>query len=83
MLYIPKGFGHGFQTLVDDTEIAYQMSEFYVPELAAGVRYDDPTIAVQWPLPVGAISERDRRQPLLDLAALAPLAVYLSGAKTT
>jgi dTDP-4-dehydrorhamnose 3,5-epimerase len=83
MLYIPKGFGHGFQTLMDDTEIAYQMSEFYVPESASGVRYDDPTIAVQWPLPVSAISERDRQQPLLDIAALAPLAIYLTGVKTT
>jgi dTDP-4-dehydrorhamnose 3,5-epimerase len=73
MLYVPKGFGHGFQTLVDDTEIAYQMSEFYVPGLAGGVRYDDPGIGILWPLPVSVISDRDRQQPLLDPAALAPL----------
>lgn len=78
MLYIPKGFGHGFQTLMDDTEVVYQMSEFYAPGLAGGVRYDDPAIGVRWPLPVSAISEADCRRPLLDAATLAPLAAYLA-----
>ena len=78
MLYIPKGFGHGFQTLVDDTEIAYQMSEFYVPGLAAGVRYDDPALGILWPLPISVISDRDGQQPHLDQAALAPLDGYLN-----
>lgn len=81
LLYIPKGCGHGFQTLVDDTEVAYQMSEFYAPALAGGVRYDDPAIGIAWPLPVTAISERDRTQPLLDPAALTPLAVLFAEAR--
>ena len=48
-VYIPAGFAHGFQTLTDATELFYQMSEFYVPELAAGVRWDDPALGIGWP----------------------------------
>jgi dTDP-4-dehydrorhamnose 3,5-epimerase len=48
-LYIPGGFAHGYQTLADDTELVYEMSEFYVPELARGVRWDDPALAIAWP----------------------------------
>lgn len=59
-LYIPKGFAHGFQTLVDDTEVFYQMSEFYAPESARGFRWDDPQFGITWPLPVSQISEKDR-----------------------
>lgn len=58
-LYIPKGFAHGFQTLKDDTEIFYQMSDFYAPEAARGFRWDDPTFKIQWLEGVSAISERD------------------------
>jgi dTDP-4-dehydrorhamnose 3,5-epimerase len=65
MLYVPQGFAHGFQTLEDDTEIAYQISEYYHPESASGVRWDDPTLSVRWPLPVRVLSERDRELPLL------------------
>jgi dTDP-4-dehydrorhamnose 3,5-epimerase len=61
--YIPEGFAHGFQTLEDDTEIFYQMSEFYVPESGAGFRWNDPAFSIQWPLPVSVISERDRTFP--------------------
>ena len=49
MLYIPEGFAHGFQTLVDDTEIFYQMSEFYYPESSRGVRWDDQAFNIIWP----------------------------------
>lgn len=49
MLYIPEGFAHGFQTLVDQTEVFYQMSEFYHPESARGVRWNDPAFAIKWP----------------------------------
>lgn len=49
MLYIPEGFAHGFQTLVDETEVFYQMSEFYHPECAKGVRWDDPAFSIRWP----------------------------------
>ena len=50
MLYIPEGFAHGFQTLEGNTEVFYQMSEFYHPECARGVRWDDPAFGIQWPI---------------------------------
>jgi dTDP-4-dehydrorhamnose 3,5-epimerase len=59
MLYIPEGFAHGYQTLADDTEIFYQMSEYYHPESAHGLRWDDPALGIEWPLPVAVISKRD------------------------
>jgi dTDP-4-dehydrorhamnose 3,5-epimerase len=59
-LYIPKGFAHGFQTLVDDSEVFYMISDPYVPEASAGVRWDDPTFGIEWPLPVRTLSDRDR-----------------------
>jgi dTDP-4-dehydrorhamnose 3,5-epimerase len=64
-LYIPTGFAHGFQTLVDDTEVEYQMGAPYAPGTDRGVRYDDPVLAIAWPLPVTSISDRDRAWPLL------------------
>jgi dTDP-4-dehydrorhamnose 3,5-epimerase len=63
MLYIPEGFAHGFQTLTDDTEIFYQMSQFYAPEHASGVRWDDPALSIAWPADERTISERDRSYP--------------------
>jgi dTDP-4-dehydrorhamnose 3,5-epimerase len=62
-LYVPKGFAHGFQSLVDDTEVLYQMTAFHTPDSAAGFRGDDPVLAITWPLPVSAISARDRAWP--------------------
>lgn len=62
-IYIPKGFAHGFQTLSDDTEVSYLISAPYRPEAASGVRYDDPAFAIEWPLPVAAISDKDRSWP--------------------
>jgi dTDP-4-dehydrorhamnose 3,5-epimerase len=59
MLYVPKGFAHGFLTLMDDTEVFYQMSAFYTPGAARGFRWDDPAFAIPWPRPVQVISERD------------------------
>jgi len=64
-LYIPRGFAHGFQTLMDNSEVLYQISEFYYPESAHGVRWDDPTLLINWPLPDPILSERDRSHPLL------------------
>ena len=64
-LYIPAGFAHGFQCLRPASEVFYQMSEFYFPDLARGVRWDDPTIQVAWPLPNPSLSERDQNLPLL------------------
>jgi dTDP-4-dehydrorhamnose 3,5-epimerase len=65
-LYIPKRFAHGYQTLEDQTEVSYQMTEFYAPDLAAGLGYDDPRLRLEWPLPVSAISVRDTEWPALD-----------------
>jgi dTDP-4-dehydrorhamnose 3,5-epimerase len=65
-LYVPEMFAHGFQTLAADTEVFYQISEFYAPDLARGLRFDDPKLAVQWPLPVTAMSDKDRQWPLLS-----------------
>ncbi|MBI3650475.1 MAG: dTDP-4-dehydrorhamnose 3,5-epimerase [Acidobacteria bacterium] len=59
MLYIPEGFAHGFQTLADNTEVFYQMSEFYYPESARGVRWDDATFGIRLPLEIRSISEKD------------------------
>jgi dTDP-4-dehydrorhamnose 3,5-epimerase len=59
LLYIPDGFAHGFQTLEDDSELFYQMSEFYSPELARGVRWDDPTFGIHWPIHPPFLSSRD------------------------
>jgi dTDP-4-dehydrorhamnose 3,5-epimerase len=64
-LYVPRGFAHGFQTLADDTEVLYQMSDFYHPDLARGVRWDDPKLAIRWPLPDPILSPRDRGYALL------------------
>ncbi|MBM4423651.1 MAG: dTDP-4-dehydrorhamnose 3,5-epimerase [Chloroflexi bacterium] len=63
-LYIPESFAHGFQTLVDNTEVFYQMSEFYHPEAARGVRWDDPAFGIVWPEAERDISDKDRRWPL-------------------
>ncbi len=60
MLYVPEGFAHGFLTLSNNTEVIYQMSEFYVPEAARGVRYDDPAFNIDWPDEIRTISDRDR-----------------------
>jgi dTDP-4-dehydrorhamnose 3,5-epimerase len=63
MVYVPEGCAHGYQTLVDSTEMCYQTSEFYAPELARGVRFDDPAFRIAWPLPVTSISSDDRSWP--------------------
>jgi dTDP-4-dehydrorhamnose 3,5-epimerase len=63
MVYVPEGCGHGFLTLEDETEVFYQMSEFYHPELSRGVRFDDPAFQIVWPDKVEVISERDRTYP--------------------
>jgi dTDP-4-dehydrorhamnose 3,5-epimerase len=62
-LYIPKGFAHGFQTLSEDVEVNYLISERYVAEAARGIRHNDPSFAIQWPLPVSEISAQDLRWP--------------------
>jgi dTDP-4-dehydrorhamnose 3,5-epimerase len=66
-LYIPEGCAHGFQTLEDNTELFYQMSEFYKEGLGRGVRWDDPAFGIDWPLEVQAISERDQTYPAFQI----------------
>lgn len=67
MLYIPEGLAHGFQTLEDETEVFYQMSEFYHPESARGVRWNDPAFKIAWPQTAERIvSERDLAYPDFD-----------------
>jgi dTDP-4-dehydrorhamnose 3,5-epimerase len=63
MLYVPEGFAHGFQTLTDDAEVYYQVSEFYSPTHERGVRYNDPAFRIEWPRSVTCISEKDRKWP--------------------
>lgn len=64
--YIPQGFAHGYQTLAPDCELFYMHSEFYAPEREGGLRYDDPTVGVSWPMPVSNLSPRDGGFPFLD-----------------
>jgi len=59
-LYVPEGFAHGFQTLADNTEVFYQMSQFYAPECARGYRWNDPSFGISWPEEISVISDKDR-----------------------
>jgi dTDP-4-dehydrorhamnose 3,5-epimerase len=69
-LYIPSGCAHGYQTLAPSTEALYLISRPYASEAARGIAFDDPAVGISWPLPVAAISERDRNFPLLAAAEL-------------
>jgi dTDP-4-dehydrorhamnose 3,5-epimerase len=62
-LYVPAGFAHGFQSLNPSTEVCYMMTAFYAPEAAVGIRYNDPTFDIAWPLPLTEISPKDRSWP--------------------
>lgn len=62
-LFIPKGLAHGFLTLTPQTEIFYQMSDAYVPGAGLGIRYDDPSIGIEWPEPPKIVSARDKNYP--------------------
>lgn len=64
-IYIPTGCAHGFQTLLEDTVVYYQMNEFYHPECARGVRYDDPSFGIEWPINKITISDKDRNYRLI------------------
>jgi len=63
MIYVPEGCGHGFLTLEDETEVFYQMSEFYHPELSRGVRWNDAAFDIEWPAQPAVISDRDQTYP--------------------
>lgn len=65
-LYVPERFAHGYQVLEDQTETSYQVGEFYTPSAEGGLRYSDPRLGLEWPLPVTEISPKDAAWPLLD-----------------
>lgn len=65
-LYVPEGFAHGYQTLEDDVEVSYQVSEFYSPEASCELRWSDPRINIKWPLEPTAISDKDAHAPLVS-----------------
>jgi dTDP-4-dehydrorhamnose 3,5-epimerase len=73
--YIPAGLAHGFQTLTDDCEVTYQMGHRYVAEAARGVRWDDPSVGIEWPRPRGerVLSERDASYPDLPVRGASSL----------
>jgi dTDP-4-dehydrorhamnose 3,5-epimerase len=71
-VFIPAGMAHGFQTLTDDAEVLYQMSDFHAPELAAGVRWNDPAFSIRWPMTVDVvIASRDAGYPDFDARTFA------------
>lgn len=72
-LYVPRGFAHGFLTLADESEVQYQMSEFYAPELGRGVRWSDPWLGIRWPASPRVMATRDRDCPDVRPEALEEL----------
>jgi dTDP-4-dehydrorhamnose 3,5-epimerase len=81
MLFVPGNFAHGFQTLEDNTEVTYQVSEFYTPKAERGIRYDDPVFEIEWPSKVIEISEKDRSWPNFNLQEAAVQAPGKQGGK--
>lgn len=65
-LYVPEMFAHGYQALEDGAEALYSVSEFYTPGVERGLRYDDPVLGIDWPLPAVEVSEKDLSWPLLE-----------------
>ena len=63
MLYVPEDFAHGFQTLEDNTEVTYQVSQFYTPGSESGIRWEDPAFDIDWPIEVQVISDKDKSWP--------------------
>ena len=63
MLYVPEGFAHGYQTLEDDCEVFYQVSQFYSPSHERGARHNDPAFGIEWPVPITTVSTKDQQWP--------------------
>ena len=72
-LYVPEMFAHGYQALADETEVIYQVSEYYTPNQERGLRYDDPSLGINWPLPISEISEKDTNWSLLKISLASQL----------
>lgn len=70
MLYVPEGFAHGFLTLEPESEVVYQVSQFYTPGHERGIRYDDPAIGIEWPESVRVISDKDAAWPDFEPAGI-------------
>ena len=70
-VYVPPGFGHGFQTLADETEVLYLMGDYYEPDLSTGLRFNEPAFDIRWPQPVTSISPRDAAAPAFERASFA------------
>jgi dTDP-4-dehydrorhamnose 3,5-epimerase len=70
-VFIPPGCAHGFQTLEDDTDVFYQMTDFYAPDLGEGIRWNDPRLGIEWPLPDPIMNDRDRSYPDVNEGVLA------------
>lgn len=66
MMYVPAGFAHGFQSLTEYSEIVYMVSAFYNKESEGGVKYDDPEVNIEWPLPVSLVSDKDLKIQYID-----------------
>jgi len=66
MMYVPEGFAHGFQTLTEDCELIYHHTAMYTPAMEAGLRYDDELLGIQWPIPISAMSQKDRAHDYLN-----------------
>lgn len=66
-ILVPKGFAHGFITLTDDTEVIYKVTDYYAPEHDRSIRFDDPSIGINWPIPASGVqlSDKDKNAPLL------------------
>ncbi|WP_405234363.1 dTDP-4-dehydrorhamnose 3,5-epimerase [Lentisalinibacter salinarum] len=75
-LFVPAGFAHGFLTLADESEVLYEMTDYYAPDLGRGIRWDDPSLGIEMPGEVVRIHPRDANYPDLDTGVLAPLAEY-------
>jgi len=73
MMYVPKGFAHGFQTLEDHSMVFYQVSEYYARTHCRGVSWNDPLLNISWPCEVSVISAQDKGWGEIDLASLSPL----------
>lgn len=65
MIYVPKNFAHGFLTLIDHSEVYYMVSEFYKPDFESGLRWNDPTLNIKWPIDVVEVSDRDKQHALI------------------